>query len=336
MMTRSLAVVFLIALASTLTAQEPAAKITSGIRLTYELPVDAMQRTLQKRPDSSMEKLLTDAVSAVRRRLKASAKIQRLGAASFTIELGETKAKELAAIRNVIETVGSIEFRIVASDAYQKADLQLAKERDRMTKWLANGGRKKLRLDPTAIATYEPLDAQKVRWVVRRIQQKDGKWDYPLAQLPQTKGATIQVFGDLEWNLGRVPAGHNNQHFLLEVLAINMHERGFTERDLDPKHTRVAPDGMGHLGIMYGIVGNLRAAYADWSAHYIGQASAVIANGELLSAPVFISKITGKGIIQGSFDEDTAKAFAAALRSGALPAKPTLVKQETLPTKTGK
>lgn len=55
----------MLAWASTCPTQKPATK-NSGVRLTYELPVDAMQRTLQKQPDTTMENLLTDAVQAVR------------------------------------------------------------------------------------------------------------------------------------------------------------------------------------------------------------------------------------------------------------------------------
>jgi len=323
-----LAAALTLALASICPSQEAKPQSPQGVRLTYDLPVDAIQRTMQQRPGSTMEQLLTEAVKSIQQRLRRTGKVSRSGAASFVVDLKKTAPADIAKIKRVIEMIGSLEFRMVARDDYEEAELDLAEERASITKWLDDGGRERLRRDPAAIAGYKPLDQKKVRWVVRRIPRQQNRWQYSLTSIPQTKPATVAVFTKEEWNNGRVPPGTKKDAFLLEIIAVNMHERGFTELDLDPTQTRVTTDHADNPAILYRIRGEHAAMYADWSAKHKRQASAVIVNGELISAPIFLSKIVGHGMITGSFEKEQAEALAAALRTGALPAKPVLKIQE--------
>lgn len=323
-----LAAALTLALASICPAQEANPQSPKGIRLTYDLPVDAIQRTLQQRPGSSMEQLLTEAVASVQQRLKATGKVSRSGAASFVVDLPKTSPAKLADIKRRIEMIGSLELRMVAHDDYEDVDLHLAEERSHLTKWLDAGGRKRLLKAPGAIATFQPLAPKKLRWVVNRLTQKKDRWEYSLTQVPQIQGATVSLFSKEEWNNGRVPPGTKKNAVLFELIAVNMHELGFTQLDLDPTRTRVSTDHNGDPAILYSMRNERRAAYSDWSAKHKGHASAIIVNGELVSAPIFISRIPGNGLISGSFGKEQAHALAASLNSGALPAKPVLKSQE--------
>ena len=306
-----------------------AAQIT---RLVYELPVDALQRTLQRDDRNTMESLLKQAVDAVANRL-STAKVARLGAASFSVELATVRAEDIASARQRIESIGSLEMRILARNDYAEADLGLEQERKRLEAWLGKGGRAKLQEDLGAIDNYRAAAPDKIRWVPRKVRANQGQWSYSLSQLPATGEATVRAFTDEQWNNRRVPAAMLNDEdaFLIELVAVNLHETSFSHRDLQRDKVRLTVDQNGDPGVRYEFVKERRKAYAAWSHKHIRHSSAIIVNGELLAAPIFVGKITGPGIITGNFDLPQAEALVAALQSGALPAKPQLISQEVLP-----
>ena len=314
-----------------LTAQEPKSpqRIT---RLVYELPVDALQRTLLRDTNNTMESLLKQAVDAITKRV-STAEVTRVGAASFSVDLPTENVDDIAKARDRIEAIGSLEMRMLARDDYAEADLGLEQERERLEAWLDQGGRATLQKDLGAISQYRAAAPDKIRWVPRKVPADQGRWRHSLSQLPGTRNATVRVYTDEQWNNQRVPAAMLNDEnaFLVELVAVNMHETSFSHRDLKRDKVGLAVSQNGEPCVSYEFVQPRRKDYAAWTEKHIRHATAIIVNGELISAPVFVGKIVGRGVIQGKFDMAEAEALISALRSGALPAKPVLLSQELLP-----
>jgi preprotein translocase subunit SecD len=72
-------------------------------------------------------------------------------------------------------------------------------------------------------------------------------------------------------------------------------------------------------------------AFGDFTRNHIKEPFAIVLDGTVLSAPTIQSAILGgSGQIFGNFDPESAKVFAVQLRSGALPAKLTVVEERTV------
>ena len=321
-----------------LTAQEPKSpqRIT---RLVYELPVDALQRTLLRDTNNTMESLLKQTISAVAQRL-STAGVTRVGAASFSVDLATENSEDIAKARGRIEAIGSLEMRMLARYDYAEAELSLGQERKRLEAWLDKGGRAKLNKDLRAISQYRAAAPDKIRWVPRKVAADKGRWGYSLSHFPGTRDATVRTFTDEQWNKQRVPAAMlNDEHaFLIELVAINMHETSFSHRDLNRDKVQLSVGLNGEAGVTYEFVEPRQKDYTAWTQKHIRHACGIIVNGELVSAPTFVAKIVSAGIIAGNFDLASAEALISALQSGALPAKPVLVSQNLLPAEqlTGK
>ncbi|MGK0202523.1 MAG: preprotein translocase subunit SecD [Planctomycetota bacterium] len=339
MLTATWAVLACIASAN---SQAPAQQPNSPQRITrliYELPIDAMQRTLLRGTNNTMESLLKQAVGAVAQRL-STAEVTRVSAVSFSVDLATQNTKDIASARDRIESIGSLEMRMLAREDYAEADLGLKQERKRLEAWLDKGGRTKLQADLAAISQFRAAAPDKIRWVPRRVPSDNGRWRHSLSQLPATRDATVRTYTDEQWNNQRVPAAllNNENAFLVELVAINMHEKGFSHRDLKRDAVGLAIGQNGEPCVSYEFVKPRRKDYAAWTEKHIRHATAIIVNGELISAPVFVGRIVGRGVIQGNFSPAEAEALISALQSGALPAKPVLISQNLLPAEepTGK
>ena len=321
-----------LALATTLPAQQPAVQ-PATTRLVYELPIDAMQRSLRADHNNTMEALLARAIDTAAIRLQAMAQVTRLGAATFAVDVASNQPEDIASARNLIESAGTLEFRMVARSDYAKADLQLQRERDHLEKWLKHGGRQALQHDLMAIADFKRIDPTKVQWAPHRIKIRPNTPGHRLSQSQATMDASVPLFSADEWQKAQQAAAQNNQEtYLVELVAINMHESSFSQGDLNPKETKVSNDQQGHIGIDYAMAGEHQSRFADWSQQHINEAQAILANGELVSAPVFRSKIVGRGRIEGGFDEREAKALVQALLASPSPVQPRFVRQESLPS----
>lgn len=72
-------------------------------------------------------------------------------------------------------------------------------------------------------------------------------------------------------------------------------------------------------------------SFGDFTRAHIKEPFAIVLDGAVLSAPTIQSAILGgSGQIFGNFDPESAKLFAVQLRSGALPAKLTVVEERTV------
>ena len=326
--------------------QEPAPEPASdGRRLVYELPMDALQRTLQNEPKRDLEQLLDQVMRAVAARVGDEVRVRREPANGFTVDVPPRLVPQVAALRRRIEAVAKLEMRIVADGDFVDGPVtfDMKAEKARLEAWLKEN--KKLVLqDPSNIRRFNddqklgPVQFGNLAWYPRQLrpdQTRKDKWDYSWTTFGPLKQATVKVYDDAEWNGGMVPFAvkkkPEQEQFLVELVALNLRERGFTGEDLDPSGISSSPDHTGGSAVLYELREALKADYSAWSEKHVGKASAIVLNGVVHSAPVFQSKIPGRGMISGTFTQQEVDDLVIVLKSGSLPMAPKLVVEEPLP-----
>jgi preprotein translocase subunit SecD len=288
-----------------------------------------------RNPAPDAETLLERSMTTVARRIDKPLVFARTSAAGFTVDVPPAQAEALARIRNLITRPGTLELRIVASAGYDSDGVRfdLADERKRFASWLADGGRERVLADARALDAWNAeAKARHVRWVLRRFGPVPGapqQWN-SLLRSPPIAEATVPLFDDTTWNDGAVPPGAPAE--LVEAVLLNLHEEAFTEAEIDPnaatfEHTALGPT------IRFRLRNERIAAYTDWTGRNIGETCATVVDGRLLSAPRFNSRIPGVGMVHGLGSDEDAEDFLTAMRAGALPIPPVLVREEQLPEK---
>jgi len=341
---RTTSFVSAVLLAAVLASQSPTPPsppaTPAPVRLVYELPVDALQRAQRGQTDRDLEQVLAETVANVQARIGDEAKVARQGAIGFTVDLANADAAAIDLARRRIETVGKLEMRIVADSDYlvDGVAFDLPAERTHLVAWLDAGGREKLRADPTAIDAFHddakgPLAGKHLRWFVHRIgadARNAGQWQ-PSMQT-WLHDACVPAFTDAEWNAGAIPTRMKElpggQRHLVELVAVNMHEMHFGNRDLDPKGITVAPARDGSLALQYRTIDARAADYGNWSEKHVGKYSAILWNDEVLMVPCFMSRIPGRGQISGSLSSTELETMQRALQAPPLAARPRFVRQE--------
>lgn len=304
-------------------AVEPPGKPAAGaVRLVYELPIDALQRTLQHDPKRSMEEMMAGAVATITARLGSDAKVARDGAAGFTVDPTSATPEALAAIRRRVEMLGKLELRLLANAGYEPVDLHLPKERQRLTDWLAKGGLEKLRQDPASLAEFTPEHPEHIRWVVRRVDPSNKARNYLISNLDGGRAATVSTFTPAEWRKPPTNFGH-----MLEVVAINLHAVSFSASDMDVKRTRLSK-GRAMTVVSYYLKDDRKQAYDDWNSANAPHPYAAVLDDEIVAAPPHRRQPGGRGMLAGKFDEQLSNDLSLALQAAALPAMPKLIRQE--------
>jgi hypothetical protein len=349
--------------------QGPPPPPAATTRLVYDLEHRELEELLE-RTGAKPEQVAADVVAAVKKRVGAAATVQALRGTMFEV-VAPGDAASIDALRARIERTCGLEMRAVADELFQEGDLRfdLQQERQRLQKWLDAGGRELVRKRPQDVARYNndrqngPLAHTKgphgtempaLRWYPHRIQPFLEKGCESLWQHPYSKDtaklegveplgtATVPLFDDNEWNNGRVPAelaaaaaARGNKPCLVELVAINMAELSFCGADLDPAKVRARVDTDGIPVLEYSLRPEFCAAYGAWSQKYIRRHMAILLDGEIRSAPFFLSRIPGRGRIAGAFTAAELEALAASLRAGehAVPVLPVLVRSEPGPAK---
>ncbi len=219
--------------------------------------------------------------------------------------------------------------RIVATPQYDKDGVvfDLPAEKARLEAWLEKDGhRDALRRDPTRISTYHALGPEQggritehLQWFPHKVgvDSADGsRYELPYAapagRFPKSKldRHVVPLFTPAE--LARGPA--DSKQPLVEYVPVNMHERGFTVKDLDPEGCRAGVDGDGRPAFFYRIKPASRQAYGDFSAAHIGFECAVIVSGYVVSVPCFGSRITEQGVAPMRTQAET-KSLVEAIRA---------------------
>ncbi|MCA8950798.1 MAG: hypothetical protein KDE27_14945 [Planctomycetes bacterium] len=320
-------------LAGAAITQDPGTtKPATAVRLVYELPVDALQRAHRGDPDFDLERALADTIANVARRMPERAEVTRGDGATFAVGLWRDSERLITQARALVETAGTFEMRIVANGDYAGGDVRfdLAAERAALQAWLDAGGRERLAADPTVIREFTPGN-RALGWYVHRIEvdpDAAGRWQTPLAR--SVPDAVVAAYRDSDWNDGAVPPQLRQQpaeaRFLVELVALNLHEEHFDNADLDPDGVAATQDGNGQPAVDYRLVDARAMAYSDWSARNVDQHAAMVWNGEVLRAPRFLCRIPGHGRITGLPTRD-ARAVAQAMVAP-LPFPPKLLRIE--------
>jgi preprotein translocase subunit SecD len=86
--------------------------------------------------------------------------------------------------------------------------------------------------------------------------------------------------------------------YLVEFLAVNMKERGFTTMDLIPQSLSKSKAAIG-LALVYEIQEESAKAFSDLTARNIRRGMAIILDGYLIGAPRIMSRIPGTGQVMG-------------------------------------
>ena len=320
----------LAAFALLLPAQEqPEKPAHPDVRLTYELPVDTLQRQLQQNPDQDLEQVLASIVRTMQTRLGSFGTVTRHEATGFRIDVPAATPSILARIERRVAIAGRLEMWIVADRTYDDADLQLDAERKHLRAWLADGNLERVQAKPRAIADMPRRPKSQVRWVPRLIRPgRTGEatlWKYPLSMIPQFEGSVVPLYDAADWNGGTVPADQQGPDaHLVELVPINLHAAAFSDRDLDSEGVSLGVGRNGNPVVNYTIVRERRRDYADWSSRFHGSASAIVLDGMLVTAPTFRGRIPGRGIIEGNFTKAEAEDLVDVLRFKRLPAPPML------------
>jgi preprotein translocase subunit SecD len=75
----------------------------------------------------------------------------------------------------------------------------------------------------------------------------------------------------------------------------------------------------GSFVIAFSLKSDYSTMFSDFTASHVNQYLAIVLDKRVISAPSINAKITGSGIIQGQFTQDSANALAIQLRYGSLP-----------------
>ncbi len=310
---------------------DPAAQDPQGAwRLVYELPLLAILQDMPAGSDPDTE--VASYLDTVRKRVGDDSAVTRLDERTFAVDFTATGDESVARMRALLERGDHLAMRIVASPGYwaEGVRFDLAAETKRLRTWLDGGGRDRVLDDPRALSGYRS-GTTAIRWFLHRVRPDErapGSWRARFTGRPQMKA--VPLHSEDDWNQGKVPqrieALEPTQRQLLELVAINMHEVAFAGEDFDPERTVITNDRERDLGyeLDYSVVGARAGLYGEFSEKHIGQACAILVNNEVLSAPIFESRIPGVGRLSG-LSRAAANAIAHAMRAP-LEATPRLVR----------
>jgi len=106
-------------------------------------------------------------------------------------------------------------------------------------------------------------------------------------------------------------------------------------RGVDLRDARVASDASNKPVTTFTLTQTAAARFERFTRSHIGQRSAIVLDGEILSAPVIEDVIHDSGQIRGAGSQQEAEDLALNLRSGALPAAIEVVQQQILEASLG-
>lgn len=354
--TRLPCVVLLSALAAFAQSQEPAPAFaqkpaTAAIELVYEMPMDALQRSLRGRQDTDLEKLLAENLSRVEARLAGDAigetKVTRRGATGFQVLIPTSDPSVVQMVRNAVETVGRFEQRIAANGNYVNGAVKydLAAERARLQSWLDHGGQEAVLADAHALDAFHadkehgPLAGANLRWFVHRVKEDPktpGKWLWSMSMpaMATLREFSVPLFSSAEWNEGTLPEAIKARpaplRQLLELIAVNMDEIHFENADFDPKHVEVQTTAAGEPAVVMQTVATRRGDYAMWSERCVDQFMVSLWKDEVITVARIMSRIPGACMIQG-LSQSEAETMRACLLAPPLAAQPELMSKTSVP-----
>jgi hypothetical protein len=223
-------------------------------------------------------------------------------------QLGERAAEPAEADRPLLE------LRIVARPG--DPGLDLAEEVRRLRAWIAASPAARTELH--AIEAFHALPARaggrlsdRLRWVPHLILPSTAEPGRRQARLTPAIDAVVPAFDDEAWNDGRVKRGAMR---LIEYVPVRTDLGAFTEADLDPDQVAPGLDEAGRPALRYAMRAERQQAFADWSEAHLQRHSAILIDGTVVTAPLFVSKISGAAMITGDFTPEQVEALAQRMR----------------------
>ncbi|MBK8976422.1 MAG: protein translocase subunit SecD [Planctomycetes bacterium] len=326
--------------------------LKGGTQLIYEMDIDeakAQGLIPESASEEQVGQIVDETVGIISERIdptgQLEANVVRRGEAGILIELPEIGEEDARLIQSRIESLGRLEFRMVAYQGYDKdgVTFDLADESQRLKTWLEEPTHRDLvREDPQAISVFNALPADSggpksdaLRWYPHLVEpsvDNEAVWGRSFALMGLYD--SVQAFDATEFNGGRIPesmlALPKAERRLVEFVPVNMHETHFEGEHLDVSAIRATLDDQGRPAIAYRMREDKLDAYADWSDEFTGQSSAIILNGEVDSAPRFINRIYGNAQITGDFTKREVDSLVQTLRTGALQVRPKLQSRDVI------
>ena len=241
--------------------------LRGGTMLTYEIDIEHAKREgliPQNASQDEVSAIIRETVAIIRERIDPTgtldAVVQERGERGILIELPYMTETDARSVENLIQELGRLELRMVVSDSYVSEDVNedvsftLSEEKAALQSWLdADDGanRKIVAEDATRIELFNRLTAEQggsksefVRWYPARIEpsiENPSVWGRS-DSWPPSRGIdspTVPAFGAEEYNGGLVKEGLDH---LVELYAVNMHEKYFKGEDLSPGAIRPSID----------------------------------------------------------------------------------------------
>ena len=326
--------------------------LKGGNQLIYEVPEEVLQKIELQDKGASRERVMEQTLQIVRDRIDPTgvleALVSRRGQNGILIELPYREKDELDQIKARISSLGKLEMRIVAYEGWSQDEIKfdMAAERRRLEDWLKTGGKELVLENYKNIDRFNdapntgPLAKGNLRWYPHLVEpQLDNrkKWDLPMS-MGQYTGTTplsasvVAVFEQADYNGGALTEARQKEErpYLLEFVALNMREEHFKGENLDPSGVAPGFSQDGNLAVDYKIKDELSSRYGDWSGKYKNKHSAIVLNGIVRSAPVFLSRIPGKGQISGGFKQQEVEELVKVLRTGSLQVEPQILSDTTV------
>jgi preprotein translocase subunit SecD len=349
----SAAVVLLLFLAHLLpgaSAQESRRRAEpAGTKLLFGVDFQAAIETGELAPKEDRASVLEKVMRVMRQRLEVSgargARVEAQGTDRILVELPTTEAAAVDALVHRLTYLGRLEMRMLATGDYDREGVrfELAAEHARLWKWLGREeNRSRIMADPCAIAAFnqnagsgkeDGPSSPHLHWLpAHAVRQKRRD-----AQGIEQDVWVYRVLGGRPGSpstLCFTPEGTEAKDTSPRFLAINRHEVAFTNKDLVRDAILITKDMTGSPAIAYEIVPERAAEYADLSASHVGGQMAIIVNGIVHSAPMFMSRIEGRGqITLGTADAGEPEVLVDCLKTEGFPIRPELLARRTLPPK---
>ena len=297
-------------------ASKPASSSVAWTRLVYKLDMKKAIQAGKLTQRTERFNIVDATVAELAKRLAAfKAKVKRISADRIRIDLPVTASAELLGMQQLIEARSPLEMRMLAAEGHSKLEnLDLAEEKRRLLAWL-KANEKHIEEDPLAISIFNELPRgmggtlpgrKKLRWVP--IYRKHN---------PKWKPGAVEESRWIYEGHSKALSLHNGKgpYFL----PIDWQEEYFSAVDLDPTRSSATVDETGRPALFYQMKASRAKAYSDWSHRHKDYHCAIIINDWVHVAPVFISQISGPGIIScGGFSTAEVKKFVRALRLASL------------------
>ncbi len=296
--------------------------LQGGTRLVYRVDIEQAKAKGMVPKNADAAKIMQDAITVIGNRIDPNgvreASITQAGEDRILIELPGMSPEEAKQVESLIQDLGRLEMRLVAYEDYEKENFDLTEEKRRLDAWL-DKHKDLIEEDPLAILQFNQNAGKEGGPKSRYL-----RW-YPMFRRPNPN--YVEGGTEPKWIWTRHSLAH--RHFL----PVNVHpdEPYFTGEDLDPKGIQPTVDRMGRPAVGYAIKPAKAGLYADWSEKNINKCTAIILNGYVRIAPVFIGRIGGgRGIIEGDFTQQEVDNLIITLKTGSLDVLPELQSKSSI------